>query len=175
MTLLSHFMTLLFSLSSYYWYMLANLKSWHSYDPSTETGLSWDFIRVLCTLNRVSCHHLRWCGTGLMRREMKWVLSRLNHVCTVTNIWWVLELNRMRAYEIANIKQCIVVWVSFIVSELFGLEPTSATGLVAWPNLRRTKRPPHLWWKLTKERAVESCGSQNWITYQTLAKFPWRP
>jgi len=25
--------------------------------------------------NRVSCYHFRWCGTGLMMREIKWVLS----------------------------------------------------------------------------------------------------
>jgi len=61
----------------------------------------------------MSCHLFRWCGTDLMRREMKWVSSRWNHVYTITNTWWVLELNRMRAYEIANMKQCIV-GVSFI-------------------------------------------------------------
>ena len=41
MTLLLHFMTLLFSLFSYYWYMLINLISWHSYDPSTPKP-RWD-------------------------------------------------------------------------------------------------------------------------------------
>ena len=80
---------------------------------------SGDFMRVSYTLNRVSCHHFRWCGTDLMRREMKWGSSRWNHVCTVTNTWWVLELNRMRAYKITNIKQCIMGWISSIVSFVF--------------------------------------------------------
>ena len=80
---------------------------------------SGGFMRVSCTLNRVPCHHFRWCGIRLMRREMKWVSSRWNHVCTVTNIWWGLELNGMRAYEISNMKLCIVGWVSSMVSFVF--------------------------------------------------------
>ena len=71
-------------------------------------SVTMKILWVSCTLNRVSCHHFRWCGTSLTRREMKWVSSRWNHVYTVTDTWWVLELNGMRAYEIANMKQCIV-------------------------------------------------------------------
>ena len=72
---------------------------------------SGGFMRVSCTLNRVPCHHFRWCGIRLMRREMKWVSSRWNHVCTVTNSWWVLKLNVMIAYEIANMKNAL--WSEF--------------------------------------------------------------
>ena len=66
--------------------------------------LNGGFIVVSCILNRMLCHQFRWWGTRLIRRDMKWVLSRWNHMCTGTNSWWVLELNVMRAFEIANMK-----------------------------------------------------------------------
>ena len=55
-------------------------------------------MRVSCTLNRVLCYHFRWSDTSLMRREMKWVLSRWNHVWTVINILWVLEQLQLTSY-----------------------------------------------------------------------------
>jgi len=92
------------------------VQIWFSTDCSfsmcPKASPSGGFMRISGTLNRASCHHFRWCGTDLMR-EMKWVSSRWNHVCTITNTRWVLELNGMRAYEITNMKQCIV-GVSFI-------------------------------------------------------------
>ena len=59
---------------------------------------SGGFMRVSCTLNRVLYHHFRWSDTSLMRREMKWVLSRWNHVWTVINILWVLEQLQLTSY-----------------------------------------------------------------------------
>ena len=96
-----------------WWYLMPWNSPWNSHWDCPKAIPSGCFIRVSCTLNRKPCHHFRWCGTDLMRREIKWVSSRWNHVCTVTNTWWILELNRMRAYEIANIKQYIM-GVSFI-------------------------------------------------------------
>ena len=90
------------------------VQIWFSTDCSfsmcPKASPSGGFMRISGTLNRASCHHFRWCGTDLMR-EMKWVSSRWNHVCTITNTRWVLELNGMRAYEISNMKRCIVGWV----------------------------------------------------------------
>ena len=70
----------------------------------TKATLSGGFMKVLCTLNMVSCHYFRWCDTRLMRREMN--SSKWNHVCTVTNSWWVLELNVIRAYCSENGLSC---------------------------------------------------------------------
>ena len=37
----------------------------------TKATLSGGFMKVLCTLNKVSCHYFRWCDTSLIKREMK--------------------------------------------------------------------------------------------------------
>ena len=48
----------------------------------------------------MSCLHFRW-------------------YCMVTNSWWVLGLNVIRAYKIVNIKKCIVEWILSMVSFVF--------------------------------------------------------